>query len=253
MLIHAVRSELIKLRAYRLTYFLLPLVLVCLVVSAIFGFDAVRGSAAEGTESSTLIESAAFAFGLGSWLSGVWLGVFAALMVTIDLGSGTLNQSLLVLPRRTVLLAKVVVAGAVAVLASLVGALAIAAAAIVMLPAGLPGVLVSAPALWTTLAGTLASHLTWTSLGLGMGLLMRRQAAAMGAALVIMLGLPLAGASFAFAGHTQHWLQYLPAGLMQAATAAPSSQPALAPLAASTALLLWCGVFVGSGWLRLRR
>lgn len=253
MLTHAVRSELIKLRAYRVTYWLLPLVLVFLVGSAAFAFDAVAVSAASGAGQSTLIDSAAYAFGLGSLLSGLCLAVFAALIVTTDLGSGTLNQSLLVLPRHTVLLAKAVVAAAAAVLASVSGAVAVAALAAALLPSGLVGALLAAPALWTNLAGTLASHLTWTALGLGLGLLLQRQAAAMGATLVIMLGLPMAGASLTFAGHPQVWLDYLPAGLMQAATVTGSSAPAIAPLAASAALLAWCGVFVGGGWLRLRR
>ena len=127
MLSNAVGSELIKLRAYRLTYWLLPLALVFLVTAAAFGFDSVRLSAAEAAPQSVLIDSAAYAFGLGSPLSGLVLGVFAALIVTADQGSGTIYQSLLVLSRRTVVLAKVLASGAAAALITAVGTFAIAA------------------------------------------------------------------------------------------------------------------------------
>lgn len=191
MLSNAVGSELIKLRAYRLTYWLLPLALVFLVTAAAFGFDSVRLSAAEAAPQSVLIDSAAYAFGLGSPLSGLVLGVFAALIVTADQGSGTIYQSLLVLSRRTVVLAKVLASGAAAALITAVGTFAIAAVALVMLPGSLVGALAAAPALWVTLAGTLVSHLTWVAVGLGFSLLLQRQASAVGAMVMLLFVVPM--------------------------------------------------------------
>lgn len=254
MLTAAARSELIKLRAYRTTYALPPLVALMMAGGAAFGFDATRNSAASGAAPAELIDSAAFAFGSGSLLSGLCLGIFGAIIVTTDLGSGTVNQSLQVLPRRSILLAKVVVGGLFATIATMVGVLVASALGLVMLPSAVNAGLVTSAALWTNLGGTLASHLTWTSMGIGFGFLMKRQAPAMGATLLIMLGLPAAGAVLVFTGQAQRWLEYLPAGLMQAATATGAgSALSLGPLAATAALLIWCCLFVGGGWLMFRR
>ena len=253
MLSNAVGSELIKLRAYRLTYWLLPLALVFLVTAAAFGFDSVRLSAAEAAPQSVLIDSAAYAFGLGSPLSGLVLGVFAALIVTADQGSGTIYQSLLVLSRRTGVLAKVLASGAAAALITAVGTFAIAAVALVMLPGSLVGALAAAPALWVTLAGTLVSHLTWVAVGLGFSLLLQRQASAVGAMVMLLFVVPMVGAALVAAGRTQNWLGYLPAGLMQTATGTVTAQPGPTALLACVLLLGWCVAFVEAGWLRFRR
>ena len=254
MLTAAVRSELIKLRAYRTTFALLPLVIAFMVGGAAFGFDATRSSAAGGAAPADLIESAAFAFGSGSLLSGLCLGIFGAMIVTTDLGSGTVYQSLQVLPRRAVLLAKVLVGVLVATIATMIGVLAAGVLGLVMLPGTISVALGTSGARWPNRGGTLARPLTWTAMGIGLGFVLKRQAAAMGATLLIMLGLPAAGAVLVFTGQAQRWLDYLPAGLMQAATITGSgSALTLGPLAATAVLLIWSCVFVGGGWLMFRR
>lgn len=213
-----------------------------LVTAAAFGFDSVRLSAAEAAPQSVLIDSAAYAFGLGSPLSGLVLGVFAALIVTADQGSGTTSRCWC-LSRRTVVLAKVLASGAAAALITAVGTFAIAAVALVMLPGSLVGALAAAPALWVTLAGTLVSHLTWVAVGLSFSLLLQRQASAVGAMVMLLFVVPMVGAALVAAGHPE--LARVPSGfdLMQTATGTVA-QPGPTALLACVLLLGWCLAFV---------
>ena len=97
----ALRSELIKTRSLRVSFLVLPLAVVFLAGAAVVSLEiARRGDTGAGL--TAMVESSAFAFSSGSLLSGLVLGVFGALIVTTDLGSGTINHSLILLPRRDI-------------------------------------------------------------------------------------------------------------------------------------------------------
>lgn len=250
----ALRSELIKTRSLRVSFLVLPLAVVFLGGAAVVSLEiARRGDTGAGLRA--MVESSAFAFSSGSLLSGLVLGVFGALIVTTDLGSGTINHSLILLPRRDIFVAKVALALLAAVATSVVGAVAVGLIAVALLPGSALTPLATSGVLWANLAGGLASHLTWASLGAAAAFVLRRQAMAMGGVLAIMLGLPAIGSAMsAVSGTELRWADYLPPGLMQAATVTGSEAVlAVGPLTASAGLLAWSGVLLAVGWLCFRR
>ena len=237
MLTDALRSELIKLRALRTTYALGPVSVLAMAGTAVLWLDGARREAGAGAAPSAIIESAAFAFGSGTLVSGVALAVFTALLVTTDLSSGTINHSLLLLTRGRVFGAKLL--------------LALAA---VMLPGTLLGALTTSGTWWLNLLGLTASHLLWACLGSTAGMVVKRQAPAVGVLLAVTLAVPVASATVAAIGGPTRWAEYLPSGLMQAATVTGSeSMLSLSPGIASLGLLAWVVAVAAVGWLSFRR
>lgn len=254
MLTAALSSELIKLRALRTSYALVPVSVVAMAGTALVWLDAARREAAAGATLSTVIESAAFAFGSGTLVSGVALAVFAALAVTTDLSSGTINHALLLLTRIRIFSAKMLLALAAAVAVSVAGVLAVGLAALVMLPVPLLGALATSRTWWLNLLGLTAVHLLWACLGCTAGLLFKRQAPAMGVVVAVTLAVPVVSASVAALGGPTRWSEYLPSSLMQAATVTGSESIAgPAPGIASLFLLAWVAALIGLGWLAFRR
>lgn len=252
MLTDALRSELIKVRALRTGYALLPVSALAMAATGALWLDGARREA--GADPSASLESAAFAFGSGTLVSGVALAVFAALIVTTDLTSGTINHSLLALSRGRLFSAKSLLVSAAAATVSLVGTLAVGVVAAVMLPGALLAELAVSGTWWLNLLGLTASHLLWAILGSTAGLALRRQAPAVGAVLAVTLAVPAASASIAAVGGATRWAEYLPAGLMQAATVTGSeSMLSLSPGAASIGLLTWAIALAAIGWLAFRR
>lgn len=250
----AVLAELVKVRAYRLTYWLLPLCLVSLVGAAALGYDATSAGLAAGADARSTLEGAAFAFGSGSLGCGILICIYAAAIVTADLGSGTVNHSLIAATRGTVVAAKVTVALLVVTVVSAAGFVAVTALGFVMLPSSIMSTLLLTSLLWTHVAGVVAALCTWAGLGLALALFVRRQAAATGLALLLVLAIPLLSSALTLAGRSMAWLDLLPGGLMQAATVTGSQGvPLASPLLATAGLLLWTGAFVAGGWWWFRR
>lgn len=254
MLTDALRSELIKLRALRTTYALGPVSVLAMAGTAVLWLDGARREAGAGAAPSAIIESAAFAFGSGTLVSGVALAVFTALLVTTDLSSGSINHSLLLLTRGRVFGAKLLLALGAAMAVSLVGTLAVGLVAAVMLPGTLLGALTTSGTWWLNLLGLTASHLLWACLGSTAGMVVKRQAPAVGVLLAVTLAVPVASATVAAIGGPTRWAEYLPSGLMQAATVTGSeSMLSLSPGIASLGLLAWVVAVAAVGWLSFRR
>lgn len=253
MLSNALRSELIKLRALRTSYALGPVSIVAMAGTAVLWLDNAGREAAGGAGPAAMIEAAAFAFGSGTLVSGVALAVFAALVATTDLSSGTINHSLLLLTRRHVFGAKLLLALGAAVAVSLAGTLAVGLVAALMLPGALVA-LAASGVWWLNLLGITASHLLWACLGCTAGLIFKRQAPAVGVVVAVTLAVPAIAATVAAMGAPTRWAEYLPSGLMQAATVTGSeSVLSVSPGMASVGLLAWVAALAAVGWLSFRR
>jgi ABC-type transport system involved in multi-copper enzyme maturation permease subunit len=253
--VNALRSELIKTRAYRLTGALLPMVVVATVTVAAFvlvaGADAARG----GETLAAQIELVALAPSSGTFLSDLLVGIFAVVVVTADLSSGTVNLSLMAVRRGELVAAKVALGVLAALAASVVAVAGVALAALVLLPGSLLRAAGSSTVLWGNVLGMLASHLTWATMGSAAALVLRRSAPALGVLLGLVLVPPVISASLRGIDQSvaAGLADLLPAGLMQAATVtAPDAVTALAPIPASLGLVGWCVVFVAIGGIGFR-
>lgn len=249
-------SELIKTRAYRLTTWLLPAVVV--VMSAVGALSLLSASevASRGEPIATQLETVAFAPGSGTFVSGLLVGIFATVVVTADFSSGVANLSLMASGRRPLFVAKLGIGLLAAFAASLIGSLGVGLAAFGLLPAELFWRASTAPVLWGNLLGVLASHLTWAALGTASAFVLRRSAAALGALLGLVLAPPALAATLRGFGQpaAANLVDLLPPGLMQAATltGADSVSP-VGAVPASLGLLVWCGVGVLVGWFAFGR
>lgn len=252
---NALRSELIKTRAYRLTGALLPMVVIAMVAVGAFVLVTGAEAAINGQPLAAQLELVALAPSSGTFFSGLLVGIFAVVVVTADVSSGVANLSLMASGRRALLAAKATVGVLAALAASLVGAAAVGIAALLLLPGNLFRATVASSLLWGNLLGVFASHLVWATMGTAAALVLRRSAPALGVLLALMLAPPAISASLrgfnqpAAAG----LVDLLPAGLMQAATVTGADAvTAVAAVPASLGLLAWCAVFVVVGWLGFR-
>lgn len=253
---NALVSEFVKARAYRLTAWLLPLVMVAMVAVGAFSLLTAAEGAGRGEPPSALLEVVAFAPGSGTFFSGLLVGIFAVVLVTADFSSGVVNLSLMTLRRRDLFTAKVAVGALAALLASLAGSASVGLAALAMLPTELLGRAILAPVLWGNLLGVVACHLAWATMGAAAAFVFRRSAPALGVLLGIVLAPPAISASLRGLGLSSAaaLVDLLPAGLMQSATlTGADSVAAVDPVPAALGLLAWCAVFAWFGWLGFRR
>lgn len=249
-------SELVKVRAYRLTAWILPSVVVAMVGVAAFGLASAAEAFARGTSAPDLIEVVAFAPGSGTFVSGLLVGIFAMVVVTADETSGVINLSLMASRARDVLLAKLALGGLIALAVSVVGTVAVALAAVVLLPPELLSRTIVAPEVWVNVLGVATTHLAWAAMGSAAGLMLRRSALALGALMGLVLVPPVASASLRGAGllRVAAAVDLLPPGLMQSATlTGADAVAAVTPVLASLGLLAWCVLFGALGGLGFRR
>lgn len=252
---NALRSELIKTRAYRLTGALLPMVVVAMVAVGAFALVTAAEAAVRGRPVAEQLELVALAPSSGTFFSGLLVGIFAVMVVTADASSGVINLSLMASGRRALLAAKATVGALAALVASVTGAVAVGVAALVLLPGNLFRAAVASSLLWGNLLGVLASHLVWATMGTAAALVLRRSAPALGILLGMMLAPPAISASLRGFNHPEAAgvVDLLPAGLMQAATVTGADAvTAIAAVPSSLGLLAWCVVFVVVGWLGFR-
>ncbi len=162
---NALRSELIKLRAHRITWWLVPLVVAAMVSVAVLALLASLDAMNRGASRAEQLELVAVAPASGTLVSGLLIGVFAIIMVTSDTSTGVINLSLQVLSRRAVLLAKLSVGAMVTLTVSVAGLVGIALAAVIILPHDLLIDAMASRSVWVNVVGVLTTHVTWMSLG----------------------------------------------------------------------------------------
>ncbi len=254
---NALASELIKLRAYRTTAWLFPLVLFAMAGIGAFSLFVVVDSLKKGAPVADQVPIIAFAPGSGTLISGMVLAVFVTITVTADYTSKVANLSLMALPRRASLFgAKTVIGVGTAVLVSVLGVVAVTLAGFLMLPAEAFRLGAASPVTWGNILGVLTSHLIWATMALGLALVLRRSAPTLGVLLVIMLGTPAVAAALRSFDLPQvaKVLDVLPPGLMNAATVTGAdAATTIHAVPASLGLTAWSVVFVALGWWGFRR
>lgn len=254
---NAWKSELIKLRAYRLSGWLLPLTTAAMTGVALFMLVIAAQAHRSGDPDGAALAGVAIAPGSGTFLSGLLVGILATIVVTADFSSGVMNLSLMTLPRGRLFVAKAAIGLVAAALVSLVGVIGVGVAAVIVLPNELLARALATPELWGNVFGTLMTHLTWAAMGVATAFMLRRSARVLGVLLLLTLGAPTLGATLGAFGHkwAADLINLLPAGLMaQATEGAVRGEGAVPHLwFASLGLLAWCVVFLVLGWVAFRR
>lgn len=250
----SITMEWIKLRSVRSTWWTLAIALAGMVGLAILILANISGHWATMSVSDRASFDPTNAGFTGVALAQLAMVVFGIMAVTSEYSSGMIRSTLAATPRRGLMLAaKAAVVGAIAVVVGEVGAFAafLVGQAFLASPAphatlGQPGVLRA-----VVLAG---AYLTLTALmGLGIGLLVRRAAAAISVAVGLIFVLP--PLTLALPDSMQHALQrFLPEVIAENSLTNVLPDPfALSAWTGLGMLCLYTAVLLGAGAVLLCR
>jgi ABC-2 type transport system permease protein len=168
-MIAQIKSELFKIRSTRTTLgLLLGMIVLVLLISLLTGLLSNVPSLTGAENQRDLLSAGSFA-GVFSALAGV-------LLITSEYRYGTIRPTYLFTPRRSVVLASKLAAGALAgsVLGIIGEGLAFAIGEIILSERGIPRSL-HGGSLALPLLGTLASAALWGMIGVGLGAIVRNQ------------------------------------------------------------------------------
>ncbi|MCX4828030.1 hypothetical protein OG746_04675 [Streptomyces sp. NBC_01016] len=234
------------------------------LTGAMIAFTALIAASAEEGQSGVLAPTALS-------LSGVYLAQTAAALVAIAVVCGEyprmIRTTLAANPRRTtVFLAKAAVTAAAVLAAALPAVLGSLAAGRAVLSgssgpsdspgsSGFPQLPLSSPELWRATLGTVVYLLLVALLSVGVALVVRHAAAAVGAVMALLYGPYLATLIITMPEHVLHRVQKLSpmtAGLAVQTTTGPGTAP-LAPWNGIAVLAAYAGGALVVGWAVLRR
>lgn len=241
-MIDLIRAEFLKIRTTRTVYGLLAAMLALVAFSVV----AVLGNDLDAWRSIPLVDQE-FLFMTGSvmWLFVLVLGIRS---FTDEFRHGSIVPTLLANPdRRRVLLAKVVAVGATSLL-FVVAAYALA------LVTGLPQLAsvgadtsVATGAMAEMLGLSAATTLLWAALGVGLGLAIRHQVAAIVGGFVWIFVV-----ESMLEGPAPEIVKYLPVHAWIAVNG-PAGELVLDPVSGGLVLVAWAGALVGAGALLMQR
>ncbi|MFJ9128185.1 hypothetical protein ACIRJS_29185 [Streptomyces sp. NPDC102340] len=225
------------------------------LTGAMVAFTALIAASAEEGQSGVLAPTALS-------LSGVYLAQTAAALVAIAVVCGEyprmIRTTLAANPRRTtVFLAKAAVTAAAVLAAALPAVLGslMAGRAVLSGPSGFPQLPLSSPQLWRATLGTVVYLLLVALLSVGVALVVRHAAAAVGAVMALLYGPYLATLIITMPEHVLHRVQKfspMTAGLAVQTTTGPGTAP-LAPWTGIAVLAAYAGGALVVGWAVLRR
>lgn len=225
------------------------------LTGAMIAFTALIAASAEEGQSGVLAPTALS-------LSGVYLAQTAAALVAIAVVCGEyprmIRTTLAANPRRTtVFLAKAAVTTAAVLTAALPAVLGSLAAgrAVLSGQSGFPQLPLTSTELWRATLGTVVYLLLVALLSVGVALVVRHAAAAVGAVMALLYGPYLATLIITMPEHVLHRVQKfspMTAGLAVQTTTGPGTAP-LAPWTGIAVLAAYAGGALVVGWAVLRR
>ena len=249
-----VRAELVRSKAYRITYWVWLLILLATLAAVAFSSSVVQKALEEGATHASQIEAVAFMPGSPTFFSGLLLAFWATTLVTADWSSGTINHIHMAMSNGRILRAKLIVISTASLLTTVITTGAAVALCFSLLPASLVLATLASPVLWINVLGTFAVHLTWGILALVAAWWLPKPALSVGTVLIVVVGVPALETALTTAGLDTPIFSYLPSSLMNAATLTGSELATrLTPLLAGLLLILWCAVVTASAPIALRR
>lgn len=249
-----VRAELVRSKAYRITYWVWPLILLSTLAAVAFSSSAIQKALEEGATPTSQIEAAAFMPGSPTFFSGLLLAFWTTTLVTADWSSGTINHIHMAMSDGRILRAKLIMVSAASLLTTVITTGTAVALSFLLLPSSLVLATLPSSVFWVNVLGTLAVHLTWGLLALVAAWWLSKPALSVGAVLVVVLGAPALETAFASAGVSTPVFSYLPSSLMNTATLTGSELATkMTPLMAGLLLVAWCAVALASAPIALRR
>jgi len=190
------RSEWIKLRSLRSTWWCTALIVVLLVGFAAL-LASVTGQGPEGTPgapapASADQQSALTAITLGTVFAQLVAAVLGALIITGEFGTGMIRSTFAAVPRRTAaLVAKVLLVGVLVLVASALGLLGALAVSLPLLDRSGITPDLGDGALWTALLAAAGSVALTAMMAFGLGAIIRNGAGAIAASVGIVFVLPI--------------------------------------------------------------
>lgn len=263
----ALRAERLKLTTTRTWWLLGGLLAVYVAVIAVFltvSYAAVASGTSTGGQPPPDLEApstVASVYTIGSAVGYVFPALLGVLVITTEYRYRTITPTFLTLPRRPqVLLAKLVVAtttGLAYGVAALV--LTVPAVAAVLAATGHPGHL-GDPGVQAAIARSVLSLALWAAIGVGLGMLVRNQVAAIITVVATsQLVEPLLRIGLAAWAPTRGISRYLPGAAADALTGssiytASGGASLLSPLAGGLVLVAYALVLTAAGtWVTTRR
>lgn len=246
-----VRSEWIKLRSLRSTVLTLLLAAASMGLFALIGATNAARDFELGTAAGRAAVQPAQALLSGWFMAQIVVGIVGVLAVSSEYASGSMAATLLAAPRRLpVLVAKVLVAPAVAALVMVPATVAGFLAGRLLLPDALP-VSLTDSGVPRAILGVALAMAAVCAMGAALGFVVRSTAAGIGILVVVLLVVPGMVAGTAKGLH-----QWLPAGALESLVTVNRSREELPLLAWPAGLALtaaWVAASVCAAWVVLRR
>jgi ABC-2 type transport system permease protein len=246
----ALRSEFTKIRSVRSTYWtLLAMIVVTVGFGALASFGATRGP--HGPDFDPTMRSLG-----GLYISQLIIAVLGVMVITSEYSTGMIGTTLMTLPRRgTVVTAKAIVFGLVALVSSLITTFAsffvgqaIMSSHHISTNLGQPGVLraVIGGALFLTACGLLA---------FGIGLLLRHSAGAISAvvALLFVLTVLVNFLPQSWQVHVEKWLPAVAGSQIWAVVHSTGPVPNFAPWTGFAVLCGYAAIAIAAGAYLFRK
>ena len=132
-----VRAELVRSKAYRITYWVWPLILLSTLAAVAFSSSAIQKALEEGATPTSQIEALAFMPGSPTFFSGLLLAFWTTTLVTADWSSGTINHIHMAMSDGRILRAKLIMVSAASLLTTVITTGTAVALSFLLLPSSL--------------------------------------------------------------------------------------------------------------------
>ena len=142
-----VRAELVRSKAYRITYWVWPLILLSTLAAVAFSSSAIQKALEEGATPTSQIEAVAFMPGSPTFFSGLLLAFWTTTLVTADWSSGTINHIHMAMSDGRILHAKLIMVSAASLLTTVITTGTAVALSFLLLPSWNISLL-SNPCIW---------------------------------------------------------------------------------------------------------